>query len=115
MIRILMLVSVLAFSSTALAAPQKGHRIPPAPPVQGVVNLNTATVEQLQLLPGVGKKRAKAIVAYRETNHFLKVEQVRKVNGVGAGVFKKMQAHLSVSGPNTLARVAPALPRHNTD
>lgn len=108
-------MAVLCSSAVAFAAPPKGYKIPSAPPVAGVVNLNNATLEQLELLPGVGKKRAKAILEYRKQNHFLKVEQVRKVQGVGAGVFKKMQSHLSVSGPTTIAKLAPALPRHNTE
>ena len=102
MIRALIVTMALALSSSAFAA---GHRPPPAPPVSGVVNLNTASAKQLALLPGVGPSRANAILAYREKNHFTKTEQIRQVKGVGKGVFKKIATHIAVSGPNTLARI----------
>ena len=91
---------LLTFSSAAWA-----KRPPAAPPVSGVVNLNTGTAKQLEGLPGIGPSRAKAIIAYRAQNHFLKVEDVRKVKGVGKGVFAKAHDHLAVSGPTTLTKL----------
>ena len=102
MIRALVVAVSLALAGTALAA---GHRPPAAAPVSGVLNLNTATAKQLALLPGVGPSRARAILAYREKNHFTKPEQIRQVKGVGKGVYKQIASHLAVSGPTTLAKV----------
>jgi competence ComEA-like helix-hairpin-helix protein len=103
MISALMMAGMLSLSAFVPAKP--GQRPPPAPPVAGLVNLNTATAKQLALLPGVGPHRAKAIVAYREKTHFEQPGQVRDVKGVGAGVYAKMKSHLAVSGPNTLHRI----------
>lgn len=56
-----------------------------------VVNINTADLKQLIKLPGVGKKKAQAIIDYRETNgDFASLEDLAKVKGVG----KKMLAKL---------------------
>ena len=57
-----------------------------------VVNINTADLKQLIKLPGVGKKKAQAIIDYRETNgDFASLEDLAKVKGVG----KKMLAKLN--------------------
>ena len=56
-----------------------------------VVNINTADLKQLIKLPGVGKKKAQAIIDYRETNgDFASLEDLAKVKWVG----KKMLAKL---------------------
>ncbi|WP_372858771.1 ComEA family DNA-binding protein [Pseudoalteromonas sp.] len=56
-----------------------------------MVNVNTADLKQLIKLPGVGKKKAQAIIDYRETNgDFASLEDLAKVKGVG----KKMLAKL---------------------
>lgn len=70
--------------------------------VSGVINLNTATVAQLDLLPGVGEKAAKRIVAHREKTPFKRTEELLKVKGFGKKKFEKMKAHLAVSGNTTL-------------
>ena len=57
-----------------------------------VVNINTADLKQLIKLPGVGKKKAQAIIDYREANgDFASLEDLAKVKGVG----KKMLAKLN--------------------
>jgi competence protein ComEA len=97
----------LLSGALALSGAAEAQRPPPAPPVTGVLNLNTATEKQLEDLPAVGPKRAKAILAWRSQNRFLKVEDLEKVKGVGKGIFAKVKDHLSVSGPTTLAKVTP--------
>ncbi|WP_417761960.1 ComEA family DNA-binding protein [Shewanella sp.] len=48
------------------------------------VNINTASVDELQLLKGIGAAKAKAIVDYRESNgKFESVEQLEQVKGIG--------------------------------
>ncbi|MEZ4598460.1 MAG: helix-hairpin-helix domain-containing protein [Syntrophotaleaceae bacterium] len=55
------------------------------------VNINTAPVEQLQELPGIGKVVAERIVVYRtENGSFSSPEDLLKVKGVGKGVLKKI-------------------------
>lgn len=53
-----------------------------------LINLNTATAEQLMLLPGIGEKKAAAILAYRQDyGAFDTIEEVKQVNGIADSVF----------------------------
>lgn len=64
----------------------------------GLVNINTATAEQLQTLPGIGQAKANAIVAYRENNgNFSSIEDLRKVPGIKEGVFGQIQSLICVN------------------
>ncbi len=57
-----------------------------SPAAQGPVNINTATVEVLERLPGIGKKRAADIVADREANGPFSIpEDITRVSGIGEG------------------------------
>jgi competence protein ComEA len=67
----------------------------------GVVNLNTATAAQLDLLPGVGEAAAKRIIEHRTKAPFAKVEDLRKVKGFGPKKLTKLKAYLTVNGPTT--------------
>ncbi len=63
----------------------------------GTLNLNTATVEQLDALPGVGPVLAARIAAYR-TQHggFRSVDQLREVSGIGEAKFADLRPLVSV-------------------
>lgn len=75
-------------------------------PMTGVVNLNTADLEQLQLLPGVGEKRAAAILELRESKgKFKSVDELTQVKGVGDAMLEKLRPHLAVSGKTTAKRL----------
>jgi len=64
------------------------------------VNLNTATVEQLATIPGVGPKMAERIIDYRQKNGgFKKVEDLMNVSGVGEKSFLKMKPLITVTVP----------------
>ncbi len=66
-------------------------------PGQGTINLNVATVKELSALPGVGKKRAQAIVAYRAANgKFESVDEIRKIDGIGKKTFGKIRERVVV-------------------
>jgi len=62
------------------------------------ININKATVEELDGLPGIGPAKAKAIVEYRTQNgDFKTIEDIQKVKGIKAGVFSKIMDHIKVS------------------
>ena len=62
------------------------------------VNLNTATLAQLEALPGIGTKTAERIVEYRQKNGgFKKIEELMNVRGVGEKSFVKMKPLISVT------------------
>jgi competence protein ComEA len=65
----------------------------PAKPAKAeVINLNTATVQQLDTLPGVGPVTAAAIVAWRDANgKFSSVDQLAEVDGIGHGRLEKLR------------------------
>ena len=63
----------------------------------GKVNINTADVNQLQQLSGIGQTRAEAIVAYRnEHGAFARVEDIMKVSGIKNALFEKMRDDITV-------------------
>jgi competence protein ComEA len=68
------------------------------PAVTGTVNINTASIAELQALPGIGAKTAERIIEYRQKNGpFKKVEELMNVRGVGEKNFLKLKGHLSVA------------------
>jgi competence protein ComEA len=79
---------------------------PAAAPVPGVVNLNTATEEQLQLLPRIGPSKAKAIVKYRGRQKFKAPWDLTHVKGIGRKTFRLLRPYLVVQGETTLSTKA---------
>lgn len=71
-------------------------------PLVGVVNINTATVDQLGLLPGIGPSRAQAIIELRKKHPFKTVDEIVRVKGIGRKMLKKMRTNLATSGPTTV-------------
>jgi competence protein ComEA len=65
----------------------------------GRVNLNTATVSELDALPGIGPTTAQAIVDYRLQNgNFRSVQEVQNVSGVGPATYERIKDYITV-GP----------------
>ena len=62
-----------------------------------VININTANLEQLMKISGVGKTKAEAIIAHREKNgDFKKKEDITKVRGIGKATFEKIKDKIEV-------------------
>jgi competence protein ComEA len=70
---------------------------------QGVVNIQTASADELQRLPGIGPSKAAAIIAQRERAAFRRVEDIMRVRGIGRATFRRLRTMLTVSGPTTLS------------
>lgn len=61
------------------------------------VNINTAKLEELQDIPGVGPSIAQAIIDYRDENgKFKTIEDIKNVSGVGDSKYKKMEEYIKV-------------------
>src|SRR4051812_30618342 len=83
----LLFAALLAFAGMALAA----------------VNINTATREQLDALPGIGPVKSQAIIDYRNKNgRFKSIEELKNVPGIGDATFAKIKDDVSLTGTTTM-------------
>ncbi len=83
--------------------PHKGEAAPPPPngsapkAATEKININTASVEELDKLPGVGPSIAKAIVDHRTKNGLFKqIEDINDVKGIGDALFEKIKDQITV-------------------
>jgi competence protein ComEA len=74
-----------------------------------VVNINTATKEELTSLKGVGEKRAQEIIEYRKKNgNFKSADDLQKVPGIGPGLMKQIRSDVTVTGKTSIEKPAKA-------
>jgi competence protein ComEA len=77
--------------STSTAAPTEASAGKASAP-SGLVDLNAATAEDLDALPGIGPVTAAAIIAWREANgRFTNVDQLGEVDGIGPARLEKLR------------------------
>ena len=89
---------VLALPLALLAAPLAASAL------SGVVNVNTASAEELSLLPGVGPARARAIVELRQQRGgFKRIEDLLEVKGIGEASLAKLKPYLALDGKSTFS------------
>ena len=60
------------------------------------IDINKATMQQLHSLPGIGHKKAVAIMEYRKEHNFTKIEDIMKVKGIGKKLFEKIKDEIEV-------------------
>lgn len=64
------------------------------------IDLNQATIKELQRLPGIGPQIAGRIIAHREKNgNFSSIEEITKVSGIGPKTLDRLRPHLTMSTP----------------
>ena len=114
----------LGFSSVGRAQPAPSARLQPppaarpagpvsllsvsaAPSASGVVNINEASADELERLPGIGPAKARAIVEHRHTHPFHRVDDLTRVKGIGKKTFAKLRPYLTLIGRTTLAEEPP--------
>ncbi len=78
--------------------------------LDGVVNFNNATAEQLMLLPGIGEARAQAVIDARALHPFTKIDDILAVKGIGEKMIAQWEGYLTFDGPTTLKEVEVSTP-----
>ena len=63
----------------------------------GIININTATLTELQNITGIGETKAQSIIKYREKNGgFKSIEEIKNIDGIGAKTFEKIKDQISI-------------------
>lgn len=60
------------------------------------VNINTANINELESLKGIGKAKAETIIEYRKQHKFKKIEDIMKVKGIGKKLFEKIKDEINI-------------------
>jgi competence protein ComEA len=87
-LKTVLMILAVSFIMSSLSFAEKNDNKSP-------ININQATVKELSALPGIAKKKAEAIIAYREKNgKFSAIEDIKKVEGIGKDIFEKIKDHI---------------------
>ena len=90
-------VSILVFFVVVFALASPAMDSQKVQKSKSLININTATVQQLAKLPRVGEKTAERIITFRKKHgKFKKVEDLMKVSGIGEKTFKKLTKLITV-------------------
>lgn len=85
------------FQSNDIALPGSISISDTADNSSGLVNINTAAIEELCTLPGIGESRAKEIISYREQNgKFSNITEIQNVTGIKEGLFSKIKDKITI-------------------
>jgi competence protein ComEA len=88
----LLITAPIVSAQTEQAAPAAS-----AAPAKPTLNLNTATLEQLETLPGIGRKVAERILEHRtKSGGFKRIEELMNVKGIGEKSFLKLKPLIAV-------------------
>lgn len=61
-----------------------------------LININTASLEELMSLPSIGESKAKSIIEYREKNIFNTIDDIMNVSGIGEALFEKIKEYITI-------------------
>jgi competence protein ComEA len=91
---VLLLVTLLALAGGSAQAQEPSHSAASG----STLNLNSATLPQLEALPGVGRSTAERIIEYRQKNGgFKRIEDLMNVRGIGEKSFLKLKPLITVA------------------
>lgn len=108
------LLAVAALFALGVAQAQTQHRThhTTGGALTGVVNVNHATSMQLQMLPGIDRTKADAIVQARTSHPFATVDDLGRIKGIDRTWIDRYRAHIAFSGDTTLRRAHPPAKTH---
>ena len=93
-----LLVLGMGMATTAAQESARKNTESSSAPASAPINLNTASVAQLETLPGIGRSTAERILEYRQKNgSFKKIEDLMNVRGVGEKSFLKLKPLITVT------------------
>jgi competence protein ComEA len=102
--RVLLAALVITLGTAAPTAAAQDAPRTTAAMASAPLNLNSASVAQLEALPGIGRATAERIVEYRQKNGgFKKVEDLMNVRGIGEKSFLKLKPLITVAAARTSA------------
>lgn len=93
----ILLATALCLGATAEAGAAKKQ--PPAT----AINIMTANAQELTQLPGIGKAKAEAIVAYRTKQPFQSIEELEQVPGIGTKLLEQLKPYLTLQSGSATA------------
>ena len=84
--------------SSSVKSSSKAESVPPQPTQNNcLININTASADELQPLSGIGQVKAHAIISYRETNGaFTNVDDIVNVKGIGEKTLEKIRDNICI-------------------
>lgn len=95
---VLAICGTILFASPALAtSAQQAAPSAASTPSKPAINLNAATIDQLETLPGIGRKTAERIIEYRtKSGGFKRIEDLMNIKGIGEKSFLKLKPLVAV-------------------
>lgn len=64
--------------------------------ISALVNINTATLDELMTIKGIGESKAQKIIEYRNNNRFEHIEDIMNVSGIGDALFEKIKEYITI-------------------
>jgi len=64
--------------------------------ISSKININNASKEELQTIPGIGESKADSIIEYRNNNTFTSIDDIKNVKGIGDSLYEKIKDYIEV-------------------